>query len=185
MPQTSYSQAGTAPIAYDYLKDADEAIKTYLTTTNATATLDSLYDFLTVATFRTRAEEQPVVLEGPGRYPLVYLLSTAGMPVQKGKSLVVPMATRLTVWSSQGNPVDSCAECAAIAGAIASMLKQTLHDGSATDWSTFYSNHYEDESPNNVRAVQEPRLEANAQGAQTALAKAVLEASWFHYEEVS
>lgn len=181
MVQTNYLEA--SGLAFNFLSDADGALASFLGSDNSYKPLSSLYAALSGSTFRTRADKAPAQ-ESPSNFPLVYLFSTAQMPIQRGRSVVVPVLTRLTTWTSQPHPADSLLQCAEVAAAVAMMIRLTVHDGDASDWSSFYSNHHH-EHINRVRAVQEPRLEVNAQGSQSGLCKAINEASWYHYEEVS
>ena len=184
-----YFQDGSpsAGTAFDFLAEANSALISYITSVNVNANIDNLRDYLVSInlTIRDRKERNPMLAESPSNYPICYVDSVAERAPKVNKGAIhVHGKSTLTIWDSQPNPSDAVARCVAASGAIASMLKQTVFDSSATDWSQWYSNTYLDPTVNAITA-EAPVIETNDQGEVTGRAKVVLSVAWYHFETLT
>ena len=181
-------EAGTG---FPFLREADTALAAYLTTANAQSRLGNLVTYLGAVgqagiTVRAhRYEDEFILSESPTSFPLVYIASWIANIRDFGAASFTPTVnTRLTVWTHQPNIQDSIPQCVAVCGALASLLKQTLFDGSATEWSTFYSNAYPERTVNNVTMEGAPILVRNREGSLTSIARGRVLTTWWHKEDL-
>lgn len=173
--------------AQTFVLQANNAIIEFLTNGNANDNLNFLSDFLssTGIVFRERREERPMLSET--NYPLAYVDTTdERTPYSSAASLHVKCRTRIIVWDSQASIDDAVNRLRAVAGAITSMLNQTIWDQNGVlvnqfDWSKFYSNQYPEETVNEVR-WDTPVIELDSEGKPTGRAHVVINAIWFHHE---
>jgi len=169
---------------YEAIAAANDSIIEFLTTANASANLANCAAYLLAegVTFEARKEEKPIIADGV-QGTFCYLTTHIDrMPQSSAAELHWRCKTKLTIWSSKGSGEDAANTAVAVSGAIASMLKQTIWDGSALDWKGFHSNAYPDENVNEVTA-DAPAFDVDSAGKQTGRVKVALTATWFHEEK--
>ncbi len=135
-------------------------------------------------TYRASDFEGPPPGESPHNYPLVYLRTTPLRKRGNKGELQVDCQTELFIWTNKPNPQSSMSQLVSVLGALASMLKQTVLDGSATAWSATYSNAYPDRTLNRVTSTP-PYFEKDSQGNPTGRAWGKLTVAWAHSELVT
>ena len=167
--------------AQDFCREANASLIEFLQNAFVTVNHVSLQAYLasTGLTLRARKEDRPVIGES---FPVGYVdTNDERMPFTSPADIKVKLRSRITVWDSQGNPDDAVKRVEAIAGAITSLLQQTIWDGGALEWSGHYSNDYPNENVNEV-TWETPIQEMDREGLPTGRAKVVLYATWFHGE---
>ena len=177
---------------WDGLKEADNSLKDFLTTTNGYQRLDDLRAFLKVVgglkgvTWRQhRYGLEPATGESPSNYPLCYFGSWVVGTRDKGGggALLAICRTRFSIWSRAQNEETAIDQVTSISGALMFMLKQTIFDSLSGDWSSFYSNHYEgDTGVNNAEAPEGPFISTDAEGLYAGRAGVRVTTNWYHEE---
>ena len=123
--------------AFDFLKDADDALKAYLDTSGAPATL---LQFLTDQglTITKSPIPAPLTDDSLGNLPLCHLWTT-GFDTPRHAGISVGATTRLMVWDEDNDPITAGNTVSNLVEAIASAIQQT-RDTSGNDWADFFCN---------------------------------------------
>jgi hypothetical protein len=187
MTQTLWQQ--TTGGGFDFTENATLAMVSYVQNGNAFSNINYLSDYISsqLVTFRNSDHDTPPLSESPKNFPLVYVQTT---PVRKRGNRgehQVDCQTRLIVWTSRPNPYTSLQEvhqCMSVSGALASILKQTILDGNASDWSAFYSNTYPTEALSRVTGTA-PYIETDTTGLPSGRVRVTLTVAWSHSEMVT
>jgi len=124
--------------AFDFLKDADDALKAYLDTSGAPG---NIVTFLSNEGLTVTKDPRPAPQtdDSLSNLPLCHLWTT-GFDTPQLPAFAVRPTTRLLVWVENNDPITAANTMSNLSGAIASAIQQT-RDTSGNDWADFFCNH--------------------------------------------
>jgi hypothetical protein len=171
-----------------FAHQATAELISFLTSSNAASNINYLSDFLQSFPITTRdtALGEEIGSESPGSYPLVHFNSTTKRIIAtNARGIHVEGETDIVVIDSQPKPIDASTRCVAVAGAIASAIKQTMFDENASDWSRFYSGAYPNGIVVNQVTCPGPPVMESEDGLFTGAVRYLMTAHWVHFEALN
>ena len=130
--------AGTA---FNFFSGFCDALKTHISTDSngQRSTAASLVDYLQSlgTSFRLDSSMDPRA-ESKSNYPLVYIAPVGFSTIEsESRTVALVPRVRIIVFDGNADPDVSQARCMAVAGAVASILQQSIY-GTSGDWCSYY-----------------------------------------------